>query len=101
MYRGPKSTGKAICRISLISACSPSGIEMMRPSSMPQVPAAPVMPIGRLNLSCHFIGSNRIRIQRRSGFSTLGRTGQKNKHANNQDAEYCLDVHRHLPPLRL
>jgi hypothetical protein len=79
----------------------PSGMEMMRPSSMPPVPTAPVMPIRPLNLSCHLLGSNRIRIQQRPGFSTLGRTGQNNKHANNQDAEYCLDVHRRLPPLRL
>jgi hypothetical protein len=91
MYRGSKSSGNADLRISLISACSPPGIEMMRPSSMPRVPTAPVIPIRRLNLSCHLLGSNRIRFQQRSGFSTLGRNGQRNKHANNQDAEYCLD----------
>jgi hypothetical protein len=59
------------------------------------------MSIRPLDLSCHLPGSNRIRIQQRSGFSTLGRTGENYKHANNQDAGYCLDVHRRLPPLRL
>jgi hypothetical protein len=95
------SVRKCDLGISLISACSPSGIEMVRSSSMPPVPMAPGMPIRRLNLSCLLLGSNRIRIQQRSGFSTLGRTGQKNKQATNQDAEYCLDVHRRLPPPRL
>jgi hypothetical protein len=71
---------------------------MVRPFSMPM---APVMPFRRLHLSCLLRGSNRIRIQQRSGFSTLGRTGQKNKQANNQGAEYYLDVHRRLPPSRL
>ena len=71
---------------------------MVRPFSMPM---APVMPFRRLHLSCLLRGSNRIRIQQRSGFSTLGRTGQKNKQANNQGAEYYLDVHRRLPPPRL
>ena len=71
---------------------------MVRPFSMPM---APVMPFRRLHLSCLLRGSNRIRIQQRSGFSTLGRTGQKNKQANNQGAEYCFDVHRRLPPPRL
>jgi hypothetical protein len=74
-------------------------MEMMRPSSIPPMATAPVMPIRPLNLSCHFLGRNRIRIQQRSGFSTLGRTGPNKKYANNQDAEYCLDVHRRLPPL--
>ena len=68
---------------------------------MPPVPMAPVMPFRRLHLSCLLRGRNRIRIQQRSGFSTLGRTGQKNKQANNQGAEYCLDVHRRLPSPRL
>jgi hypothetical protein len=70
-------------RISLISARSPSGIKMMCPSSMPQVPSAPVMGTRRLDLSCHFLSSDHIRIQQRSGFSTFGWTGQKNDHANN------------------
>jgi hypothetical protein len=54
---------------------------MVRPFSTPM---APVMPFRRLHLSCLLRGSNRIRIQQRSRFSTLGRTGQKNKQANNQ-----------------
>jgi hypothetical protein len=69
----------------------------MRPSSMPQVPTTPVVPRRRLNLSCLVLGSNRIPIQQGSGFSTLERTGQKNKHANSHDAKHCLNVHRRLP----
>jgi hypothetical protein len=71
---------------------------MMRPFSMPQVPAARLIPFRRLNFRFHFLSSGRIRIPLRLGFSPLGRTGQKNKHDNKQDMERCLDVHRRLPP---
>jgi hypothetical protein len=81
-------------------ACSPAGIEMMRPSLMPPLPTTRMMPMRPLGLSCRLLRSNCIRIQR-SGFSTLGRRGQNDRHTNNQDAEYCLDFHRRLPVLRL
>jgi hypothetical protein len=80
-----QTTVEGDSRISLGSACSPSGIEMMRPFSMPPVPTAPVMSIRPLSVSCRLLGS--IRIQQGSGFSALGRTGQNNEHANNQGAE--------------
>jgi hypothetical protein len=85
----------------VILTCSPSRMEMMRPSSVLRVSTVPVMPIGPLDLSCRLLGGSRVRIQQRSGFNTLGRTGQDNKPANNQDAEHYLDVHRSSPPLRL
>jgi hypothetical protein len=97
----PQIHRKSDLRIALISGRSPSGIKMMRPSSMPQVSTTPVVTRRRLSSASYFHGGSCIGIQRRSDFSSLERTDQKNKHANDQDACYYLNVHRQLPPLKL